>query len=1052
MSDRDEMEQDELERDELAVQVAPLELSTYITDALKELYKVDDEEYLVKVLCNEGAVLPQPGLSSQVWHMPVCWMGGEIGDDGYMSDMDLAKRSYGWKDGIPYMFVLPSPDEADVTSMRAMSLYSGGGRFLRNELRDAGIPLTDVLVDHAVRFKLPSTVKAYKVDHRKSCSAMLRLDIEKCKPRVIVAFGADALRSITNDWKLKLDHVRGNVLSVTTSDGTVIPVIPTVSHLSFMTTYANVSVFRSELRRAMEIVQGVYRPVRQQTSYRVCETVQQVQQLCDDIRASGTDLVAFDTEFGNDVARNEFRYTLSVQIAWGAGKAAFVKLRTQTPQAPYDHEVEYGKVQKGGARKKKVVHVVPDPLYGVRVNTESDEKAIWALLQELLLDKRFQITGHHLRTDVEQFSREGVSIDDRIEDGFDTMLVHHLLCGDERQGLDHLVRKYVPSFGAYWKDLEQWLQRNSGSARLDYGYRDIPLDILIPYGLADADATWQIARKLQVELAMQPALQALYTNLVAPTSLHLLDVERNGILVDDAERMELKEEYEPVYEALLAKLRKEINWPDFSPTSRPQVQYLLFSDWVYKDRDKTRLSIPAGVNLQHLRPLYNTDKFPKQWDDLIQAGTAEDSTPCTKTAVLELLAGQHVDNSVIRTLKHLSVLGKFLSTYLSPVEINKHGVPVDGKGFHNNIRCDGRVTTRLSQLTETGRYTSSAANLQTQPKKQEAAVLEAIIYSKFGISMREYNQRTDDGNPEKGTAAYSGADRIEKPDRVRARKFKRCLLASEDHFLVEVDFKNAEVFVAAYLSGDTTLIAIVDSGRDLHCETACRCFKLPPLAELDFAVAELNAGRRELYDKWVSYVKKKFEAERTVGKAILFGIFYGRGAGALAREINKMTNLNISTEDCQKIIDAFAAAYPKLWAWLQANMSSAVEYGFLESGFGRRRYFSGVQELSSKDQAAARREASNFGIQSVVADLLAQAGCLFYRVKYRTEAGKALRFKILLPIHDAFLLEVHKDDLAKVLKLIKACMSDWNLLPGTQYKLGVDIEVYRRWGDKPIKM
>jgi DNA polymerase I-like protein with 3'-5' exonuclease and polymerase domains/uracil-DNA glycosylase len=939
------------------------------------MFGTSDLDYAAKLVCNDGAVLPQSGLAQQVWHMPVCWMGGEIGDDGYMSDLDLARRSYGWKENIPYMFVLPSPDEADVSAMRAMSLYSGGGRFLRDELKEAGIPLTNVMVNHAVRFKLPAGVKTYKADHRKACASLLQVDIEKCKPKVIIAFGADALRAITNDWKLKLDHVRGNVLSLQLSDGTKIPVIPTVSHLMFMTTYANVSVFRSELRRAQEIVQGVYRPVKQQTDYRVCETVAQVQKLCDDIRASGSDMIAFDTEFGNDVARNEFRYTLSVQLAWGAGKAAFVKLRTHVPQAEYDIEEEYGKPLKDGTRKKRIVHVKPEPLYGVRVNTEADEKEIWRLLYELMLDKRFQIAGHHLRVDVEQFNREGFSIDERIEDGFDTMLVHHLLCGDERQGLDHLVRKYVPTFGAYWRDLEQWLQTHSGSARLDYGYRDIPLEILIPYGLADADATWQIARKLQVELAMQPGLQALYTNVSAPTSLHLLDVERNGILVDDAERMELREEYKPVYEDLLAKLKKEINWPDFSPTSRPQMQYLLFSDWEYKDRDKIKPAIPADVKLLHLKPLYNTDKFPKQWDDLVDSGLASLNTPCSKAVVLELLSAQHPDNATLRLLKHLSVVGKFLSTYLSPVELNKHGVPVDGKGFHNNIRCDGRVTTRLSQLTETGRYTSSSANLQTQPKKQEAAVVEALVYHKFGISMSEYKKRTEDGDPDKGKAAYAGPDRIEKPDRIVARKFKRCLLPAEDHVLIEVDFKNAEVFSAAYQSGDPALIKLVDSGRDMHCEVAARSFNLPSLSQLDPALCKLELGDRADYDAWADHIKKHFEADRTVAKSVAFGTLYGRGAASLAREISKVTGKEVSSETCQKIIDTFAATYPVLWAWLAANMDSAVQNEYVETMFGRRRYFSGVSKLSQREQAAARREASNSPIQGCI-DLYAQVSTL----------------------------------------------------------------------------
>lgn len=178
-------------------------------------------------------------------------------------------------------------------------------------------------------------------------------------------------------------------------------------------------------------------------------------------------------------------------------------------------------------------------------------------------------------------------------------------------------------------------------------------------------------------------------------------------------------------------------------------------------------------------------------------------------------------------------------------------------------------------------------------------------------------------------------------------------------------------------------------------------------------------------------------------------ILYGRGAAALAREISKMTGKVITTEDCQVIIDAFAKTYSTLWAWLQKNMDSAVENEYVECASGRRRYFTGVSQMSSREQAAARREASNSPIQGSVADLLASAGVMLYEAK--KTIAKELRYKILLPIHDAFLIEVHKADIKQVIHLIKCCMSTWNKLPGTNYSLGVDIEVYKRWGDKPLK-
>jgi len=151
------------------------------------------------------------------------------------------------------------------------------------------------------------------------------------------------------------------------------------------------------------------------------------------------------------------------------------------------------------------------------------------------------------------------------------------------------------------------------------------------------------------------------------------------------------------------------------------------------------------------------------------------------------------------------------------------------------------------------------------------------------------------------------------------------------------------------------------------------------------------------------------------------------------------------------MIDDIAKKYPVAWKWLQDNAKFAVENGYLENAFGACRYFPGVQTASPSQQAAVRREAMNSNIQGAVGYLLAQAGILFYSLKYQTAVGKDLDFRILLPIHDAFLIEARDDQLEKIKAAIHMCMSSLNKLPGTDYYLGVDLEVSKRWGEKAHK-
>lgn len=1009
-----------------------------------------DATYLdtIQTVCNEGLVLPEKKVGN-VLHVPCAWLGRH-----YELSMKPAEEQrrvrLGWRRGIKYLVIISSPIAIEVSSGCALSPMTPGGRLLRKELEDAGINLDEVVVTYAYRFALTRGVRNYTASHRTACLPYLIEDIYQIRPQVIIACGAHAVKSLYGQ-KAKLDSIRGSVLYFRGSH-LEIPVVPTVSHLAFLGGHANISVFRDELRRAKCIAEGTFEVAPIEQDYRVCRTVDEVRALCDEISRCAPPWLSFDTEFGNDVAREEFTYTLSVQLAWGPGKAAFIQLREQVPRSTYWCISFKGRKRKDPEtgewyRAPTCTEINPPPKCGVPMHTDAESHEIWSMLQQLLLDRRWRLAAQHLRVDVEQFARNGYPIDERVEDGIDTMLVHHLLYGDENQGLDHLTRKYAPQFGAYWMELEEWLSDNSRTQRLAYGYRDIPLHILIPYAQIDADVTWRIVEPLLRELKEEPRLFSLYWSLVAPTSRHLLDVERQGILVDEERRMELREAYAPVYDSLLSQVRTEVNWPGFNPGSKPQMASLLFTDAVYMDKktydrsDGSVGNVPEGVRGLNLTPLFNTAKYPRDWDDIVEEGDQEYNTPSTKAIAIDLLIQKYPDIKVLRLLKHLSVIGKFLSSYLAPQVTNEYGVPEDGSGFHNNIHADGRVRTHLSQITQTGRYTSKKANLQTKPKKQEAAAFAALVDYYFGCSVDEYKARIAND--------YEGDDKIDTKDHVVVPKFASVFIAPPGYCLIEADFATAELCIWAYCSGDTNLIDVVSTGRDMHSEICALSFKLPEGgAQLSEALDELQNGNPGPYEVWADGIKSKYGALRIAAKSVNFGVMYGRSAPALAREINKVVAEPVTVEDTQAIIDGLASKFPVAWQWLLDKSRRAVQEEFVEDAFGHRRYFQGASQMGRMDQAAVEREAKNSPIQGSVAYLLAQAGVNFDRLTRAVPRDK-LDAKIQLPIHDAFLFCVLNEHVPKAIKAIDLCMATSNLIPGTDRHLTVDIEIFpHRWSDK----
>lgn len=171
-------------------------------------------------------------------------------------------------------------------------------------------------------------------------------------------------------------------------------------------------------------------------------------------------------------------------------------------------------------------------------------------------------------------------------------------------------------------------------------------------------------------------------------------------------------------------------------------------------------------------------------------------------------------------------------------------------------------------------------------------------------------------------------------------------------------------------------------------------------------------------------------------------IMYGRSSFALKREIESR-GIKITLEECEGIINNIARTYSSAWSFLESNAASALENEYLENAFGRRRWFTGISYMSEQDKASVRREAKNSYIQGTVADLLTVAGTNFRRYRKTHD----LDFRILLPVHDAFLFDVEKERLEEFKKVIVECMCTNNKLPGTNYNLQADISSMYRWGE-----
>ena len=227
--------------------------------------------------------------------------------------------------------------------------------------------------------------------------------------------------------------------------------------------------------------------------------------------------------------------------------------------------------------------------------------------------------------------------------------------------------------------------------------------------------------------------------------------------------------------------------------------------------------------------------------------------------------------------------------------------------------------------------------------------------------------------------------------------------ATESRQLLCADYSQIELRVLAHLSRDSILIKAFKENLDIHTFTA----------SLVFGVEQEK-------------VTKKM---RNMAKRVNFGIIYGMGPYALARDIG------VSHKQAEKFIDEYFKRYPKVTDYLNGEIKKAREKGYVTTLLNRRRYIPQINAKDAMQRSFAERTAMNTPIQGSAADLIKAAMIAIYR-QFKKEKLKA---KMLLQVHDELVFDVPDKEIFKVKKIVKDKME--NVL-----ELDVPIEVSFKMG------
>lgn len=240
------------------------------------------------------------------------------------------------------------------------------------------------------------------------------------------------------------------------------------------------------------------------------------------------------------------------------------------------------------------------------------------------------------------------------------------------------------------------------------------------------------------------------------------------------------------------------------------------------------------------------------------------------------------------------------------------------------------------------------------------------------------------------------------------KQFRKAFVAGgPNKVLLSADYSQIELRIAAALSGDPQMIVDFQAGRDIHTATAERLF----------GTAEVTPEMRR------------------IAKMVNFGIIYGITAHGLVQRLGG----GLSRTEAQKLIDQYFERYPKVKAYIEAQIARVRELGYAETLLGRRRYIPHITSRNKAQRAEAERLAINTPIQGTAADMIKLA---------MIRLARALPdMPLLLQIHDELLWEVAEKDLPTVAPIIHEYMSEALPLPN-----GVPVEVELKYGPNWLEM
>ena len=234
-----------------------------------------------------------------------------------------------------------------------------------------------------------------------------------------------------------------------------------------------------------------------------------------------------------------------------------------------------------------------------------------------------------------------------------------------------------------------------------------------------------------------------------------------------------------------------------------------------------------------------------------------------------------------------------------------------------------------------------------------------------------------------------------------AGSLKPAFIPRPGHVLLDLDYSQVELRVAAFISRSQPMIEAFQRGDDLHRLLAAKI-----------------AGKAP---------EDVTSLERKRAKAGNFGLLYGMSPGGFQSYAATAYDVSLTLAEAQAVHSAFFEMWDGMRQWHERAKRRAYERGYVTSPIGRTQWLGDLYSKSSFKSSHAERNALNSPVQGFGSDLMQMAAASIMGTLPGYPLPRVEGAHVVATVHDEICIEVPEDRWQEILIECKRRMEDVNI-------------------------